>query len=46
VKQLLLTHFSPSLPNPEVYAQNAQSVFAKTLIGRDQLTLSLRFSDD
>jgi ribonuclease Z len=46
VKQLLLTHFSPSLPDPEVYAQNAQSVFAKTLIGRDQLTLSLRFSDD
>jgi ribonuclease Z len=41
--QLLLTHFSPSITNPEEYATNARSVFPNTIIGRDHLTLSLRF---
>jgi ribonuclease Z len=45
-RQLLLTHFSPSLVNPEAYVANAREVFAKTIVGRDHLTLSLRFSQD
>jgi ribonuclease Z len=46
VGQLLLTHFSPALRNPEAYAENARAVFPNTLIGRDHLTLTLRFRDD
>jgi ribonuclease Z len=45
-KQLLLTHFSPAMPDPESYATNAQSVFANTIVGHDHLTLTLRFPND
>jgi ribonuclease Z len=44
-KQLLLTHFSPSMPEPQLYLQNASSVFENTVVGQDHLTLSLRFQD-
>jgi ribonuclease Z len=43
---LLLTHFSPSVQEPEAYAANAREVFPETTVGRDHLTLSLRFADD
>jgi ribonuclease Z len=46
VRQLLLTHFSPALVNPDEYASNAHEVFPNAIVGRDHLTLSLRFSDD
>jgi ribonuclease Z len=42
-KQLLLTHFSPSLTDPEAFAANAQGAFANTVVGRDHLELNLRF---
>ena len=45
VKQLLLTHFSPSLDNPNFYLENATSVFENTIIGEDRLELSLNFQD-
>lgn len=45
VKQLLLTHFSPSLDNPHTYLKNAMSVFENTLIGEDRLELNLSFED-
>jgi ribonuclease Z len=45
-RQLVLTHFSPSVSQPEKYADNAQSVFANTLVGRDHLTVTLRFPRD
>ncbi|MBV9545928.1 MAG: ribonuclease Z [Chloroflexi bacterium] len=45
-KMLMLTHFSPSIANPEVYAPNALEVFPNTIVGRDRLTLSVRFSQD
>jgi ribonuclease Z len=41
--QLLLTHFSPALTNPEDYVAIARNVFPNTIVGRDHLTLSLRF---
>ena len=44
-KQLVLTHFSPSLTDPQALASNATGVFPNTLIGRDHLTLSLQFSE-
>jgi ribonuclease Z len=45
-RQLLLTHFSPSLVNPEACTENARDVFPEAIVGRDHLTLSLRFADD
>src|SRR5262249_44239994 len=44
-RQLVLSHFSPAVPNPELFANNATDVFENTLIGRDHLSLSLRFTD-
>jgi ribonuclease Z len=45
-KQLVLTHFSPSLLEPDSYVGNAREVFPETIVGRDHLTLSLRFADE
>jgi ribonuclease Z len=45
-RRLVLTHFSPSLSDPEAFASNAREVFPETVVGRDHLTFSLRFSDD
>ncbi len=42
-KRLLLTHFSPAVVDPEDYIQNAREVFEQTTVGRDHLTMSLRF---
>ncbi len=45
-RQLVLTHFSPSVTQPENYADIALSVFANTSIGRDHLAMTLRFPRD
>ena len=45
VDKLLLTHFSPSLDNPNSHIENASSVFKNTIIGEDGLELSLNFKD-
>jgi ribonuclease Z len=45
-KQLVLTHFSPSVVDPQVYLVNASGIFPATIFGRDHLTLSLRFADE
>ncbi|SCH35567.1 MULTISPECIES: ribonuclease Z [unclassified Romboutsia] len=46
VRQLLLTHFSPSLENPHIYKENATSIFENTIIGEDRLELHLNFYDE
>jgi ribonuclease Z len=46
VRRLLLTHFSPSVAQPEDYASNAREVFANTTIGRDHYSVTLRFAKD
>lgn len=45
VDKLLLTHFSPSLDNPEKYIDNAISIFEDTVIGYDRYELNLSFKD-
>jgi len=45
-RQLVLTHFSPALVEPEAYLGNAAEVFPETIVGRDHLTLSLRFPEE
>src|SRR5262249_42168827 len=42
-RELWLTHFSPSLTDPERHRQAAAAVFPNTVIGHDRLTTTLRF---
>lgn len=46
VRQLVLTHFSPALANPEQYAQRARDVFPNTVVGRDHLSFRLTFREE
>jgi ribonuclease Z len=46
VKRLVLTHFSPSVVDPESFVENAREVFPESLAAGDHLTLSLRFPAD
>lgn len=45
VKELWLTHYSPSLGTPEDYLENATSIFSNTILGKDRLTKTLVFED-
>lgn len=45
VKKLWLTHFSPSMPSPEMYLEEAISIFENTEIGFDGKTETIRFKD-
>ncbi|MBV7276518.1 ribonuclease Z [Clostridium sp. PL3] len=45
VKELWLTHYSPSLGTPEDYLENATSIFPNTILGKDRLTKTLVFED-
>ena len=41
VKELWLTHFSPSMPNPEEYKKFAEKIFSNTVIGKDLMRKTL-----
>ncbi|MDF2522732.1 MAG: RNAse [Clostridiales bacterium] len=45
VKELWLTHYSPSLIKPEDYIESAKVVFINTIAGRDLLTKSIKYSE-
>ncbi|MBE6050982.1 MAG: ribonuclease Z [Clostridium sp.] len=45
VKELLLTHFSTAIPDPNFYIDNATEVFERTKVGSDRLQLNLQFTD-
>ena len=45
VKELWLTHFSPSMPNPDDYLDEAKSIFSNTHIGHDGKTQTIRFEE-
>ena len=42
-KRLWLTHYSPSLSDPQVFLDRATSIFENTQLGYDRLTDTLRF---
>lgn len=44
-KELLLTHFSPSMPDPAEYVGVARAIFPHTTIGEDNLHKTLFFDD-
>ncbi len=45
-KRLWLTHYSPSMPDPESYLPAAQAIFPETSCAADGETTELRFQED
>ena len=45
VEELILTHFSPAMSEPQMFLDNATSVYLKTRIGEDRMTCSLSFKE-
>ncbi|MGL5068918.1 MAG: ribonuclease Z [Sarcina sp.] len=43
VEELLLTHFSPAMPNPSLFISNARDIFENTTIGEAHLIKKLIF---
>ncbi|WP_251859752.1 ribonuclease Z [Clostridium sp. Marseille-Q2269] len=43
VKELILTHFSPALMDPENFKENAINIFPNTIIGKDRFMKTLSF---
>ena len=46
VKELWLTHYSPSLVNPKEFIGEAQKIFARTKPGKDGKTVELKYEDE
>ena len=44
-EQLVLSHFSPSMPEPEEYLSYATDIFANTVCGVDGMNFSINFKD-
>ena len=45
-ERLWLTHYSPSLPNPQEYASAAAKLYPGTVLAHDGETITLRFPDE
>lgn len=45
VKELWLTHYSPSLPRPNEYKKETRKIFANTVISKDGETKDILFED-
>ena len=45
VKELWLTHFSPSLSEPSLFVDNAKCIFENTIVGQDRMCKTLYFED-
>ena len=45
VKELWLTHYSPSLTHPEEFEEMAKKIFPNTVFGRDGMSTELGFDD-
>jgi len=45
VKKLWLTHYSPSLTNPEEFLHNATDIFPNTRLGHDRKNTTIRFEE-
>ncbi len=46
VKELWLTHYSPSMPNPKAYRDIARAIFPNTFTPRDGWCKSINFEDE
>ena len=45
VKELWLTHYSPSLTRPEEYKDEVRKIFANTIVSRDGRVTDLMFEE-
>ncbi len=45
VKELILTHFSPSIQEPEEFLKTAKDIFNNTVIGKDRMERTLVFEN-
>ena len=45
VKELWLTHLSPSMKEPELFIDNAKNIFANTKVGYDRMYTRLNFEE-
>lgn len=45
VKELIFTHYSPALLNPEEFIDNAKEIFEKSFVAYDGMKKTLNFSD-
>ena len=46
VKELWLTHYSPSLPKPEYYMEEVQKIFSNTFPGKDGKSVDLGLEEE
>jgi len=46
VHKLWLTHYSPSLTNPEEFLHNATDIFPNTRLGHDRKNTTIKFEDE
>lgn len=46
VKEMWLTHYSPSLPKPSVYLPQVKEIFSNTVAAKDGRTVDLMFEED
>lgn len=46
VKEMWLTHYSPSLPKPAVYLPQVQQIFPNTVAAKDGRTVDLMFEEE
>lgn len=46
VRELWLTHYSPSLPRPEYYMEEVQKIFENTFPGKDGKSVELGFEEE
>ena len=45
VKELWLTHYSPSLMKPALYADEVKKIFEASVVAKDGRSIDLRFED-
>ena len=46
VKELWLTHYSPSLVRPQEYEKQVREIFPNTVIPKDRRTTTLMFEEE
>lgn len=46
VKELWLTHFSPSLREPDEYIENVRTLFKNAIAGRDMVSKTFKYADE
>lgn len=46
VREMWLTHYSPSLPKPALYEKEVRAIFPNTVVAKDGRTVDLMFEED